>query len=391
MDPRAQIAEAHAVGRAVTQGGIEHVRSPGPRPGPPVHGHDPRAAPAPAPTPPSPTSLPTRWSGASTATFPPCSSAACRPCCSRCSTRWPWPASPSTPTTGATRSAGSSGPPRSSAPPRSARRTRPTPPSSGCAGSTAGVRGVAPDGRPYSAADPDLVTWVHAAEVSSFLAAARVYAPTAPTAGGGRRLPRPDGPGGPRPRRGRRPPVDGRPRRLLRRGPAPAPPDPRGPDGPQLRPPGSGAVAARGRHLRAAGRCRPGRPARLGPAPAPPARRAGWRTCWPCGRRPVCSGAPSAGWSPRPPSARSTPPGTEAGTRRLSAPRAGPDRPSSQRRPSASGRPAPPPSTSGDTAGGWSPARARTSSNPWRRQSISTSGSGTAAVSMLQPMQHVPR
>ena len=45
------------------------------------------------------------------------------------------------------------------------------------------VRGVAPDGRPYSAADPDLVTWVHAAEVSSFLAASRVYAPVAPTAG----------------------------------------------------------------------------------------------------------------------------------------------------------------------------------------------------------------
>ncbi len=43
------------------------------------------------------------------------------------------------------------------------------------------VRGVAPDGRPYAAGDPDLVTWVHAAEVSSFLAAARVYAPTLPT------------------------------------------------------------------------------------------------------------------------------------------------------------------------------------------------------------------
>jgi uncharacterized protein (DUF2236 family) len=44
-----------------------------------------------------------------------------------------------------------------------------------------GVRGVAPDGRPYSAADPDLLTWVHAAEVSSFLAASRVYAPIPPT------------------------------------------------------------------------------------------------------------------------------------------------------------------------------------------------------------------
>jgi uncharacterized protein (DUF2236 family) len=43
------------------------------------------------------------------------------------------------------------------------------------------VRGVASDGRPYAASDPDLLTWVHAAEVSSFLAASRVYAPTAPT------------------------------------------------------------------------------------------------------------------------------------------------------------------------------------------------------------------
>jgi uncharacterized protein (DUF2236 family) len=35
----------------------------------------------------------------------------------------------------------------------------------------AGVRGVLPDGRPYSANDPDLITFVHVAEVSSFLAA----------------------------------------------------------------------------------------------------------------------------------------------------------------------------------------------------------------------------
>lgn len=33
------------------------------------------------------------------------------------------------------------------------------------------VLGVLPDGRPYSANDPDLLTWVHVAEVSSFLAA----------------------------------------------------------------------------------------------------------------------------------------------------------------------------------------------------------------------------
>jgi len=43
------------------------------------------------------------------------------------------------------------------------------------------VRGVASDGRPYSAADPDLLTWVHVAEVSSFLAASRAYAPIPPT------------------------------------------------------------------------------------------------------------------------------------------------------------------------------------------------------------------
>ncbi|MCQ4265166.1 histidine kinase [Stutzerimonas stutzeri] len=32
-----------------------------------------------------------------------------------------------------------------------------------------GVTGIAPDGRPYAASDPDLLTWVHVAEVSSFL------------------------------------------------------------------------------------------------------------------------------------------------------------------------------------------------------------------------------
>lgn len=33
------------------------------------------------------------------------------------------------------------------------------------------VTGTAPDGTPYAASDPDLLTWVHVAEVSSFLAA----------------------------------------------------------------------------------------------------------------------------------------------------------------------------------------------------------------------------
>lgn len=39
------------------------------------------------------------------------------------------------------------------------------------------VKGVAPDGRPYSADDPELVTWVHVAEVFSFLQAARRFGP----------------------------------------------------------------------------------------------------------------------------------------------------------------------------------------------------------------------
>jgi uncharacterized protein (DUF2236 family) len=37
------------------------------------------------------------------------------------------------------------------------------------------VSGVAPDGRPYSATDPRLLTWVHLAEVDSFLAAHTRY------------------------------------------------------------------------------------------------------------------------------------------------------------------------------------------------------------------------
>ncbi len=39
------------------------------------------------------------------------------------------------------------------------------------------VTGTAPDGRRYSAADPALLAWVHAAEVTGFLAAARAYGP----------------------------------------------------------------------------------------------------------------------------------------------------------------------------------------------------------------------
>ncbi len=39
------------------------------------------------------------------------------------------------------------------------------------------VHGRAPDGRRYSASDPELLTWVHVAEMSSFLAAAERYGP----------------------------------------------------------------------------------------------------------------------------------------------------------------------------------------------------------------------
>jgi uncharacterized protein (DUF2236 family) len=39
------------------------------------------------------------------------------------------------------------------------------------------VRGIAPDGRPYSADDPRLVAWVHATEVDSFLVAYGRYGP----------------------------------------------------------------------------------------------------------------------------------------------------------------------------------------------------------------------
>ena len=39
------------------------------------------------------------------------------------------------------------------------------------------VKGTAPDGRPYSADDPALVTFIHVAEVSSFLASSRRYGP----------------------------------------------------------------------------------------------------------------------------------------------------------------------------------------------------------------------
>jgi uncharacterized protein (DUF2236 family) len=39
------------------------------------------------------------------------------------------------------------------------------------------VHGIAPDGRPYSADDPALVTFIHVAEMASFLASSRRYGP----------------------------------------------------------------------------------------------------------------------------------------------------------------------------------------------------------------------
>lgn len=40
-----------------------------------------------------------------------------------------------------------------------------------------GVQGRSPDGRGYAASDPDLLTWVHVAEVYSFMRAADLYGP----------------------------------------------------------------------------------------------------------------------------------------------------------------------------------------------------------------------
>jgi len=45
------------------------------------------------------------------------------------------------------------------------------------------VEGVAPDGRPYSANDPELLRWVHATEVDSFVRAVRAYGSTELTDG----------------------------------------------------------------------------------------------------------------------------------------------------------------------------------------------------------------
>ena len=100
--------------------------------------------------------------------MPRCSSAGSgRCCCSRC-IRWRWPASRSIPTIAATRGVDYSGPVRSwrsttFGPAADAQRAVDR-----IRGIHQRVRGIAPDGRPYHAADPHLLEWVHVAEVDSF-------------------------------------------------------------------------------------------------------------------------------------------------------------------------------------------------------------------------------
>ena len=120
---------------------------------------------------------PAAWRDWSTPTCPPCSSAAsARSCCSRC-TRSPWPGVAA----------------HSSYREDPLGRLRRT--AGFVAATTFGtvqqaeaaiaqvqrvhrrVKGIAPDGRPYSADDPDLVTFIHVAEVSSFLASSQRYGP----------------------------------------------------------------------------------------------------------------------------------------------------------------------------------------------------------------------
>ena len=142
-------------------------------------------------------------SPASTATRR-CSSAGSAPCCcSRC-TRWRWPASRSTPATAATRGAGWPAPATSSPSRRSGRPRTPGGRSTSCAPCTAASTGTAPDGRPYAASDPHLLSWVHLAEVDSFLRALPALRRRAADRRRGRRVRRPERPRRRRPRRRRR-------------------------------------------------------------------------------------------------------------------------------------------------------------------------------------------
>ena len=104
-----------------------------------------------------------------------CSSEGCeRCCCSRC-TRWRWRASPSTATTGTIRGVGL----QRTADFIAATTFGPAAEAERAVGIVRRVhehvRGVAPDGRPYSALDPHLLRWVHLAEIDSFLAAHTHY------------------------------------------------------------------------------------------------------------------------------------------------------------------------------------------------------------------------
>src|SRR5690349_10583099 len=97
------------------------------------------------------------------------------------------------------------------------------------------ITGTAPDGRPYAASDPHLLTWVHIAEADSFLRAHVRF---------GARPPRPPGRGRRRGRAARPRPAGGR---------LPAPARPRGRGAGRA---GPGAAAADARA------CGTGRPAR---------------------------------------------------------------------------------------------------------------------------------
>ena len=158
------------------------------------------------------------------------------------------------------------------------------------------VTGTARDGRRYSASDPDLLTWVHAAEVSSFLAASRVYAPVHPDPGRGGRLPRPDG----------RVAADlgavdmPRSMRRTRRATSPGS-DPGSASPPRPAPPATSSSAGwaggptRSPPTGPGGR-RPGGAAAVGPPPAPAPGASRPSTGWPCVPRPGCWAPPSGGW-----------------------------------------------------------------------------------------------
>src|ERR1700730_2670539 len=76
------------------------------------------------------------------------------------------------------------------------------------------VTGIAPDGRPYTASDPHLLTWVHIAEADSFLRAHACFGARPPYP--------PPTRGGAGPRDRHLPPRPGAPPRGSRAGPVPA-------------------------------------------------------------------------------------------------------------------------------------------------------------------------